>query len=188
MLSSYQHAGCNSVCWGISVRFCASSVTEVNDRLVVTGSLVRSCGIPEGNFTRNAQEVYCLIWVLKLLIWNHTTSPRRQLVNTLKPRQNGCHFADDTFKRMFMNENASILIRILLKFVPKVWINNIPALVQIVAWRRPGDKPLSEPMMVSLPTHLCLTWPQWVNPDVGHLDGSSSVWCLVGLLLLFQSV
>ena len=50
-----------------------------------------------------------------------------------------------------------------LKFVPKVRINNIPALVQIMAWRRPGDKPLSEPMMVSLPTHICVTGPQWVK-------------------------
>ena len=34
-----------------------------------------------------------------------------------------------------------------LKFVPKGPINNIPALVQIMAWRQTGDKPLSEPMM-----------------------------------------
>ena len=32
-----------------------------------------------------------------------------------------------------------------------------------MAWRRPGDKPLSEPMMVSLLTHICVTRPQWVN-------------------------
>ena len=32
-----------------------------------------------------------------------------------------------------------------------------------MAWRRPGDKPLSEPIMVSLPTHICLTQPQWVK-------------------------
>ena len=32
-----------------------------------------------------------------------------------------------------------------------------------MAWRRPGDKPLSEPMMVSLPTHICVTRPQWIN-------------------------
>ena len=50
-----------------------------------------------------------------------------------------------------------------MKFVPKGPINNIPALVQIMAWRRPGDKPLSEPMMVSLATHICVTRPQWVN-------------------------
>ena len=42
-------------------------------------------------------------------------------------------------------------------------INNIPALVQIMAWRRPGDKLLSEPMMVSSSTHICVTRPQWVN-------------------------
>ena len=41
--------------------------------------------------------------------------------------------------------------------------NNMPSLVQMMAWRRPGDKPLSEPMMVSLLTHICVTRPQWVN-------------------------
>ena len=44
-------------------------------------------------------------------------------------------------------------------------INNIPALVQIMAWRRPGDKPLSGPMMVRLPTHICVTRPQWVKGE-----------------------
>ena len=32
-----------------------------------------------------------------------------------------------------------------------------------MAWRRPGDKPLSEPMMVRFQTHICVTWPQWVK-------------------------
>ena len=85
------------------------------------------------------------------------------IVNTLRPRQNGRHFADDIFKCIFLNENAGILLKISLKFVPKVRINNIPALVQIMAWRRPGDKPLSEPMMINLLTHICVTRPQWVN-------------------------
>ena len=85
-------------------------------------------------------------------------------VNTLRPRQNGRHFADDTLKAIFLNENIRISIKISLKFVPKVPINNIAALVQIMAWRRPGDKPLSEPMMVCLLTHICVTRPQWVNP------------------------
>ena len=40
-------------------------------------------------------------------------------------------------------------------------INNNPALVQIMDWRRPGAKPLSEPMLVSLLTHTCITRPQW---------------------------
>ena len=38
-----------------------------------------------------------------------------------------------------------IPIKISLKFVPDGPINNIPALFQITVWRRPGDKPLSEP-------------------------------------------
>ena len=84
-------------------------------------------------------------------------------VNTLRPRQNGRHFADDIFKCIFLNENVWISIKISLKFVPKGPINNIPALVQIMAWRRPGAKPLSEPMMVNLPTHICDSRPQWVN-------------------------
>ena len=84
-------------------------------------------------------------------------------VNTLRPRQNGRHFTDDTLKRIFMNENARISINISLKFVPKGLINNIPALVQIMAWRRPCDKPLSEPMMFNLLTHICVTRPQWVK-------------------------
>ena len=86
-------------------------------------------------------------------------------INTLRPRQNGRHFTDDTFKHIFLNDNVWISLKISLKFVPRVRINNIPALVQIMAWRRPGDKPLSNPMMVSLLTHICVTRPQWVNED-----------------------
>ena len=84
-------------------------------------------------------------------------------LDTLRPKQNGRCFADDTFKCIFLNENVRISIKISLKFVPKGPINNIPALVQIMAWHRSGDKPLSEAMMVSLPTHICVTRPQWVN-------------------------
>ena len=85
------------------------------------------------------------------------------LLNSLRLRQNGPHFADDIFKCIFLNKNVWIPIKISLKFVPKGPINNIPALVQIMAWRRPGNRPLSEPMSVSLPTHICVTRPQWVN-------------------------
>ena len=45
----------------------------------------------------------------------------------------------------------------------RVQLTNIPAVVQIIAWRRSGDKPLSEPVMVSLMMHLCVTRPHWVN-------------------------
>ena len=86
-----------------------------------------------------------------------------QTVNTLRPRQDGHHFPDDIFKYIFLNENVWIPNKVSLKFIPKGPINNNPALVQVMAWRRPGDKPLSEPMMVRLPTHICVTRPQWVN-------------------------
>ena len=87
------------------------------------------------------------------------------MINTLRPSQDGCHFPDDVFKCIFLNENAWILIDVSLNFVPKVRIHNIPALVQIMAWHLPGDKPLSEPMMVSLLMHICITWSQW-NEEV----------------------
>ena len=71
------------------------------------------------------------------------------------------------FKRIFLNENSRIALKISrslsLRGAP---INNIPAPVQITAWHRPGATPLSKPMMVRLPMHICLTRPQWVNP--GH--------------------
>ena len=64
------------------------------------------------------------------------------------PGQNGRHFADDIFRCHFVNEKLCILIKISLKFVPKGPTDNYPALVQIMAWRRIGDTPLSEPILI----------------------------------------
>ena len=97
--------------------------------------------------------------------WNNHI-PHVSLLSTLRPRQNGRHFADDTFNRIFVKENVRFSIKFSLKFVPKGPINNIPALVQIMAWRRPGNKPLSEPVMVSLLTHICVSRLQWVNKHI----------------------
>ena len=84
-------------------------------------------------------------------------------LNSLRPRQGGRHLPDDIFKCIFLNENELILIKISLKFVPNGPINNIPALVQIMAWPWWGDKPLFEPMMFSLLTQKYVTLPQLVN-------------------------
>ena len=73
---------------------------------------------------------------------------------TLRPRQEGRHFPDDILKCIFLDENVLIVIKMSLKFVPKGPINNIPALVQTMAWQQPGDKPLSGPMMVTLLTYM----------------------------------
>ena len=84
-------------------------------------------------------------------------------IESLKPRQDDCHFEDNIFTCIFLNEHVWISIDISLKYVPKGQINNIPALVQIMAWCHPVDKPLSEPMLLNLPMHICVTQPQWVN-------------------------
>ena len=55
--------------------------------------------------------------------------------------------ADDIFKCIFLNEKNKIPIQISLKLVPRGPIDNKPALVQVMVWRRTGDKPLPEPMM-----------------------------------------
>ena len=66
-----------------------------------------------------------------------TSSIKTFFINSSPPGQNGRYFPDDIFK----------CIRISLKFDPTGPINNIPALVQIMAWCRSGDTPLSEPML-----------------------------------------
>ena len=74
-------------------------------------------------------------------------------VNTLRPRINRCHFADDLFKCILLNKNVLISIRISLKHIAKV---------------RPSDKPLYEPMMIISLTHICVTRPQWVKVGPKH--------------------
>ena len=141
-----------------------------------------SAGIP---FPRSMNSYLIIIIIVLCLFQNSPMSPDKDFgilkysyhynfvhpiidhsrfrVNTLRPRQNGCHFPDDSFRCIFLNENVWIYSKFSLKFVPKGSFNNIPTLVQIMAWRRPGDKPLSESAMVSLLTHICVTRPQWVK-------------------------
>ena len=113
---------------------------------------------------------------------------RLHSVNTLRLRQNGHHFPDDIFKCIFSNENAWISIKISLKFVPKGPVNKIPTLVQIMAWRRSGDKPLSKPMMVSLLTHICITRPQWVNFLLPVTSQKSSHHCHIFRFIMTHNI
>ena len=141
------------------------------------------------NYQFKHRSIYCIVFNVLLLFFNavhlqndvppshfwqgvYTSQVNPYFLgslNSLRPIQNGRHFADDIFKSIFLNENIRISLKISLKFVPKVQNNNILALVQIMAWRRPGDKPSSEPMMVSLLTHICVTRPQWVNAILLHM-------------------
>ena len=63
-------------------------------------------------------------------------------------------FADD----IFVNENDRIVIQFSLKFVSKDLIDNDSALVEVMAWRRTGEKPLPEPMLTHF-TDACM-WHQ----------------------------
>ena len=64
--------------------------------------------------------------------------------------------AEDIFKCIFLNENVRISIEISRNFVPKGSINNIPALVQIMAWRRTGDK--IDPMGLKRNSRIFTKW------------------------------
>ena len=115
------------------------------------------------------------LWVASLAKGNEVRkSDLSVCINSLRPRPNRRHFTDDIFKFIFENENEWIPPRISMKFVPKVQVNHIPALVQIMAWRRPDDKPLSEPMLASLPTHISVTRPEWVKSYAGRWNSHQS--------------
>ena len=110
--------------------------------------------------------------IAQSMAWRKTTafccikycvSHRRSFDSFLTHWRNGHNFADDPFKRILLNETFRSAFKISLTFAPKGPVNNIEAFVQIMAWCRPGDKPLSEPMIMSLLTHVCVHWPQCVN-------------------------
>ena len=69
-------------------------------------------------------------------------------LNSSLPGQNGRHLTDDIFRCIFVNEKFCVLVKISLKFVHKGPVDNHQALVKIMAWRRLGDKPLSELMLI----------------------------------------
>ena len=57
------------------------------------------------------------------------------------------NLADGIFKHISYHENVWISIKISLNFVPNDPIDSKPALIRVMAWHRPGNKPLPGPMM-----------------------------------------
>ena len=94
-------------------------------------------------------------WVLSMMYW----LDRQQNDSSWLTHWDRDQMAT-AFLATFSDAFSWISTKISLRFVPINPINNIPALVQIIAWLRSGDKPISKPMVVSLLTHLCVTWPQ----------------------------
>ena len=95
---------------------------------------------PTHDMVSHSQAQY---WLLRYIGWYHwwytvmsgiMPHARIQPFNTLGPRQNGHYFPDNIFNCIFLNENVWISVKISLNFVPKGPINNILALVQIMAW------------------------------------------------------
>ena len=129
--------------------------------------------VPKGSINNNPALFQIMAWrrpgdkplsePMMVSSLTHICVTRPQWVNTLRPRQICLYFTANILKCIFLNKIEWAPLKVSLKFVPKVRINSILALVQIMVWRRPGDKPLSEPMIVSLPTHICVTRPQWVK-------------------------
>ena len=100
--------------------------------------------------------------------WFGHTMADRISVLTHWPKQNCRHFAIrlQHFQMHFLNENVWILIKISLKFFPSGPINNIPALVQSMAWHRHY---LKQWWLVYW--RICVTRPQWVyrvTPSIYH--------------------
>ena len=88
--------------------------------------------------------------------------------------------ADDIFKRIFLNDNVRISIQISLKFVPRGSINNKPALIQVMAWRRTGDKPLPEEMLTQWRIYAAIAWGDDLTFEVlsDSMSSRQSCWMI----------
>ena len=71
-------------------------------------------------------------------------------INSSPPGQNGHHFVNNIFKYIFRNKKKRYSIQISLEVFPKGPIDNKSTLVQVMAWRQTGDKPLPEPMLTQV--------------------------------------
>ena len=112
--------------------------TQATKRVTWTARILRTAGAHPVKFGVFVSWWWLIMGVLSILTFNSYST-----------WQDGHQFTDDVSRCIFMNETFCILNRLSLKFVPEGLINNIPALVQIMAsgWRRSGDKPSSQPML-----------------------------------------
>ena len=109
--------------------------------------------IPQGHFTGASPGVWVSAWHGEMNLLTHWSQVKMATISQM------------TFSNAFSSwmKMYEFRWRFFLKFVPQVWTNSIPTLVQIMAWHRPRDKPLPEPMVVRLLMQICVTSPQWVK-------------------------
>ena len=109
------------------------------------------------------------------------------LVNSSLSEQNGRHFPRGICKCIYMKDKLCILIWIPLKFIPTVPVDNIVALLQIMAWCRTGDKLLSETMLTRLTYALCGIRRRWGKIRlVSHGSFGTKVGCYQNTIFLFE--
>ena len=102
-----------------------------------------------------SKEWLCIRYHIMPVAYNPPVS-----FNTLRPKQNGGHYTDDIFMCIFLKWNYCVSIKITPNNGP---INYTSALVQAMAWRRTGDKPLHEPWWSNSLTPYGVTRPQCVK-------------------------
>ena len=90
------------------------------------------------------------------------------LFDTFRPTQNGCYFGGSNFTLIFVNKNYWIFIPSSLKSVPYGEMKINQFLVQKMAWRQTGKKPLSPTVMlcfIGTYTHVSFSTDglKWLN-------------------------
>ena len=138
MTSSYWSSYCHQECW----REDTFSIFEILTWLL---TFPWKWTLQECNYLTSFGKSYLLYWEKHSDFFFIIC----QAVSTLRPRQNDCHFADNVFKRIFLNENIWIVIKISPKFVRKGPINDTNHYLN--QW------------WSSLLMHICVTRPQWVK-------------------------
>ena len=93
------------------------------------------------------------MWSIAGAMESHRRCPysplkKQGILTHIPPGQNGRNFGRRHVQLYFFNESYRIPIQISLKYVPMSPIGNRPALVQVMAWHRSGDKPLPRAMMI----------------------------------------
>ena len=123
-------------------------------------------------------SIWCIICLL--LFCHHFPMDSCKLFNSAPRGQNGRRFPDDIFRRIFVNENVCVLIKILHTFVPKGQINTNAAFFsdnslapnrrQAIIWSHCRPEALAQ---------ICGTRGKWANPITQEcLTGSRAIDCL----------